>query len=343
MGCSVDDIELQREVSAAGAGLVDPRQAFARVRADGEGVWRVESSHRGWLDAAVVRLQRGGAVVHGRLVEPMTNRVAWIAASVAEVRREPRHAAEQVTQALQGETLQPFVHEDGWVLARLGDGYVGWLRDWHLRLVDAGTAAAHHARADARIDAALVTLRVAPQRDADAAGESVLGTAVVRCEEERNWTRIELPAGRSGWVPTAALRLGTAAWPRRAEAILATVHGFLGVPYLWGGRSPKGFDCSGLVQFVFALHGIALPRDSDQQAESGTAVVTAAAGDLLFFGQERVTHVAIATAAQSFLHARGEVRCNSTVSGHPLHDAPLSAMQCGIRRVLDRAPDSQRG
>jgi cell wall-associated NlpC family hydrolase len=304
----MDASDLQHELTAAAAGNVDPRLAFARARAEPGGTWCIESSHRGWLDAALVRLQRRGVEVSGRLLEPWSERSAWVAASVAEVRREPRHTSEQISQALQGETLQPFVHEEGWVLGRLADGYFGWVRDWHLHLVERDVPAAFAARTDARVDAGVVTVRAAPQRDAAAVSETILGTAVACWRDERNWTEIELPAGRRGWVPRAALRPGTGSWPPGAAAILATVNRFVGVPYLWGGRSPKGFDCSGLVQFVFALHGVALPRDSDQQAECGQAVDRAAAGDLIFFGQERVSHVAIAAAGDTFLHARGEVR-----------------------------------
>jgi len=331
----VEATDVQRSIdAAASASGTDPRHAFARARAAGD-VWHVESSDAAWLGAALARLQAEGVAVRGDLVEPPRDRVAWVTASVAEVRREPRHAAEQVTQGVQGEVVTPFLHEDGWLLGRLPDGYFGWIRDWHLQIVAAEVPAAHAARADARIDADRITLRAAPRRDADASGESILGTCVVTRGRERAWAEIELPGGRRGWVPQVVLRAGTAAWPARVDSILTTTRRFLGVPYLWGGRSPKGFDCSGLVQFVFGLHGVALPRDSDEQALQGRAVDVPAGGDLIFFGRERVTHVAVAAPDASFLHARGEVRCNSTVAGTPLHDAELWALRCGMRRVLD--------
>lgn len=127
-------------------------------------------------------------------------------------------------------------------------------------------------------------------------------------------------------------------WPREPRAVLATLRRFLGVPYLWGGKSPKGFDCSGLVQFCFGLHGVALPRDADQQSACGAAVTDPleelAPCDLVFFGRECVTHVAVAIGNGEYLHARGEVRRNAFAPGSPLHDAELQAQFLRARRIL---------
>lgn len=70
-----------------------------------------------------------------------------------------------------------------------------------------------------------------------------------------------------------------------------------------GGTSATGLDCSGLIQQVYRLNGVALPRDADQQALAGRAVTSPEAGDLLFFGKDRVTHVALATGPETFIHA----------------------------------------
>jgi cell wall-associated NlpC family hydrolase len=85
--------------------------------------------------------------------------------------------------------------------------------------------------------------------------------------------------------------------------LLATAGAFMGVPYLWGGTTALGMDCSGFVQQVYRLNGVALPRDADQQAVLGRRVDQARAGDLFFFGEQSVTHVAIATNASEFVHA----------------------------------------
>ena len=88
---------------------------------------------------------------------------------------------------------------------------------------------------------------------------------------------------------------------------------YLNAPYLWGGRSPLGIDCSGFTQMVYRLQGVDLPRDAYQQAEVGTTlsfVEESEAGDLAFFdnNEERITHVGIILENNHIIHASGKVR-----------------------------------
>jgi hypothetical protein len=324
---------LEQALAASGR---ERRHVFARLRPRPEGHIDLESSSPELLAEALPLLrERAGGDLRPVVLPapPLRGQVAWTAASVAEVRREPRHESEQVSQALQGEPLLPLLHEDGWVLVRMPDGYVGWVRDWHLHLVPEAKAAAFASQCEARIDVPWGPILAEPRPDAVPTGETVLGTRVVVHARRQGWAEIELPSGRRGFLPEPSLRPGTAPWPADVPSLLATLRRFLGVPYLWGGRSPKGFDCSGLVQFAFGLHGLVLPRDSDEQAACGTPVATPAAGDLLFFGATKITHVAVALGPHGFLHARGEVRQNSLDPASPLHDAGLLALHRQTRRV----------
>ena len=130
---------------------------------------------------------------------------------------------------------------------------------------------------------------------------------------------------------------------------------FLGLPYLWGGTSEKGFDCSGFVQRLFGLHGAWLPRDSDQQSGQGEPVEPAsdwsgaADGDLAFFaepGTGRATHVGILAQGGRLLHAstsRNGVAWDALdpeAEGHDEYAARLASMLTGVRRVaLSPDPD----
>jgi cell wall-associated NlpC family hydrolase len=112
---------------------------------------------------------------------------------------------------------------------------------------------------------------------------------------------------------TAEARPGTAG--PLASAIVADALALAGTPYRNGGADPRGFDCSGLVQYVFARHGVAVPRTVREQAEAGRAIDSrrVAPGDLLFFATkgDGPSHVAIAVGDDRFVHApnqRGVVR-----------------------------------
>lgn len=319
------------------AGGWDRRHVFWRLQGESDG-WCLECTDRD----ALTRLGKVAGAVRpdARLRvsflpgESLRSSRAWVRASVADVRKHPAHHAEQTTQALQGEILEVLLHEDGWMLVRLSDEYLGWLRDWHVLPVSREETEAFLQRANGRVAWPLVTLRESPDPGARPCGESILGTRVVRQESQAGWSAVELPGARRGWVPAEALREGAASWLPEVSGILAMLRGFVGIPYVWGGKSPKGFDCSGLVQFVYGLHGIALPRDSDQQFQRGQAVDVFEPGDLLFFGAEHITHVAVSLGGDAFIHARGEVRYNGLLEGGPLYAPDLAAILRGGRRVL---------
>jgi peptidoglycan endopeptidase LytE len=124
------------------------------------------------------------------------------------------------------------------------------------------------------------------------------------------------------------------AWhaPRKQEQILSTAGGYLGVPYVWGGTTPGGFDCSGFVQYVFGIHGIELPRTSREMYEaSGSFVTDLKPGDLVFFAKGSSTsHVGIYLGNNRFI---------SATSSYGVHVDSLSSnywgpKYIGAKRVL---------
>lgn len=253
---------------------------------------------------------------------------------VLDVRRRPDHRSEMTSQLLLGEVVRRLGRPRGgwWRAESLGDGYVGWVKEWGL--VSAG-------RARARRWAVLARGRVAvPGTEARAhpAGSTRVSplpfnARVIAGPARRGWRAVELPDGRRGMVPAAALAL-----PRtRPPGIVARVRSLLGAPYLWGGRSPAGFDCSGFSQQVLAESGVSLPRDAAAQyracrpLEDPASVVP---GDLVFFAPpgRRVAHVGIALGGGYYAHARGWVRIASIVPRNPLCDSELVAQFRGFGR-----------
>lgn len=100
---------------------------------------------------------------------------------------------------------------------------------------------------------------------------------------------------------------------KTAKEIISTAYLFLNAPYLWGGKSPLGIDCSGFTQLVYKLNGYKMPRDASQQVELGSPlnfVEEAEAGDLAFFDNEegKIVHVGILLDHEQIIHASGSVR-----------------------------------
>jgi cell wall-associated NlpC family hydrolase len=119
--------------------------------------------------------------------------------------------------------------------------------------------------------------------------------------------------------------------------MISRVRSLLGVPYLWGGRTPAGFDCSGFVQQVLGERGVLLPRDAWEQRAACRPLPRRESplpGDLLFFGipRARVSHVGLALGGGYFADCRGRVRIASMESDNPLVDSALMAQYRGAGR-----------
>jgi cell wall-associated NlpC family hydrolase len=154
------------------------------------------------------------------------------------------------------------------------------------------------------------------------------------------WTAVTLPDGRSGFVPTADLRVlgpGQSEPVPPASRVLALARLYLGTPYVWGGMSVKGVDCSGFTHTVYRLCGLKIHRDADQQFDHDGVPVPLdrlQPGDLIFFKTTRenlVTHVAFYVGGGVILHASSKYH---GVTLTRLSDSYLQRRIAGARRIL---------
>lgn len=217
-------------------------------------------------------------------------RLAQVSAGIVPLHRRPELSAPLDSQLLSGEVVRVFETRAGWSwVQNQADGYVGYCRSFHL---------ASQVRAPTHRVTALST-PVFPEPTIKAPATERLsfwGTIAAVGEQGRFLERAD-----GGWI--FAGHLAEAGW--RAPDWIATAHRFLGLPYIWGGRSGLGVDCSGLVQLALAAAGRPVPRDSDQQAASdalGRSLPTDTSperGDLVFWKG----HVAIALGEGAALNA----------------------------------------
>lgn len=225
-----------------------------------------------------------------------------IRAPLAPLHADSCDLAEQVTQSLLGDEVALLETRQEWSRVRMWDQYIGWVKREHL------VPAPPDWRAPwMEIEDLWVNIRPAPDSHTAARTFAFLGSRFPLIEDDGRWWKLRLPDGEAGWIEQRRAR-PVQARPTTTGAICTTARRFLGTPYIWGGCSAWGLDCSGFVQLVYRLHGISLHRDAGDQSLQGGGVETPEQGDLVFFGpaaEGRISHVGLMLDGDRFIHAHG--------------------------------------
>jgi cell wall-associated NlpC family hydrolase len=228
-----------------------------------------------------------------------------------------------------GTVVKLLKKDSGYCFIQMPDQYLGWIDIASLYVTDQTGVKTWNTAHKVIITELECIVRKTPDSSSVPLCNVVAGCILKSGGNNNGWTMVELADGRKGFVLNSLVQ-DLNEWNKSrmltGENLEKTAKALLGIPYLWGGTSVKGMDCSGFVKMVYRLNGMELHRDADQQADQGTPIdpgknfKNLQKGDLLFFCQKtkgiqpkRITHVALSLGNKLFIHSavRGRVRLGS--------------------------------
>ena len=273
-----------------------------------------------------------------------------VSVGVADVRREPDSTSELVTQALMNVPAVTSEFSGEWTHITLVD-FKGWIRTNELEdpIAKSYCQLEEHCCTPIQL-AAVVTATHTPlylsAQGNDMQGKVYLSTVLPLLDiSQKERVKVAVPGGSEVWIDRNAINVRQPGeiYPRTSTVVITGyARAFLGVPYLWGGTSWEGLDCSGFVQLCYRMGGYILPRDADQQHDFLAHDVAREAmreGDLIFFGRKNITHVGMALNNSEFIHSEGQdyncVTINSFNRADEHYSPKLAEIVWGLKRVVE--------
>ena len=247
--------------------------------------------------------------------------------SVTPIRDRSSHTAQMVDQAIMGNWVKILIEKDDWYLIQTHYKYVGWITKSAVHKCTINFLSNWNEKARYRINELNSKIYSEPDMSSIPISDGVLNNRLNVTKDLVDWSEVILPDGRVGFIQKQDIELMTQNkdLSDQTSIVISIALSMKGVPYLWGGNSSKGNDCSGFTQTAFMASGIQLPRDARQQAKIGKPIIDdqLKEGDLLFFGTgDRITHVGISMGGDKFIHQGSKLE--GKVDIHSLHpDSPL--------------------
>lgn len=275
------------------------------------------------------------------------NNLEVIVVPVTNMYSHPTDKADVVSQAMYGNNVTLLLARGEWSRIQTSDRYKGWVPSRYLRIVQVGNGygtsvatvqvesifANVYADPDVTKHKPVLTIPFETRLEIFSGQDGNKKTVAKKIPD--GWLQVWLPEKRTGWIQAGDVVSDLK--PLSIPESIELAKRFLGLPYLWGGRSSFGFDCSGFTQMLVRARGVNMPRDADQQAAWGGVIAVdrkdLQPGDLLFFGSspKDITHTGMYIDDGQFIH--------DSTNGHPmvqighLDDQPWTRLLVACRRV----------
>jgi len=266
--------------------------------------------------------------------------------SVANLRKNPLHSSELVSQTILGTGVSILKKEGEWYLIQTPDKYISWID--HGGIVPMSKEKYNNYFAsDVGVFTRPYGFSYETKKKNRVVSDLVLGSVLKIVEVGSKHTKYKYPDGRIAWIENGLMNSISSirGMNYSIQNLLENAHSLIGVPYLWGGTSSKGFDCSGYTKSVYLMNGYILPRDASQQIKEGILVDDSRnwnlleTGDLMFFGyykddKLRIDHVSIWLGDGSFIQSSKNVRISSVYSDNSNFDDYHMAKYIESRRII---------
>ena len=266
--------------------------------------------------------------------------------SVTPIRDRSSHTAQMVDQAIMGNWVKILIENDDWYLIQTHYKYVGWITKSAVHKCTNNFLSDWNEKARYRIKKLNSIIYSEANMSSIPISDGVLNNRLYITKDLVDWSEVILPDGRVGYIEKQDIELMAQDkdLTDQISIVISNALSMKGVPYLWGGNSSKGNDCSGFTQTAFMSSGIQLPRDARQQAKVGKPIIDdqLKEGDLLFFGTgDRITHVGISMGGDKFIHQgsklEGKVDIHSLNPDSPLYNSYRKETFLFAKRVIEES------